>query len=587
MKKISRALTGQTLKIFWQHARRYPWLALTIVLGIVIANLIDVYVPYLLKQFFDILAEDGKQGVGELTRLLWYIFGLNMVMWSMYRTSALANNTFQPRVMSDLLNTCYAYLQRHSISYFDNSFVGSLVRRITRYASAFETIADQLTWEMGRVAVRIGGILVVLLFYKPALGVIALVWSILYVFIMFRFAKFKLKYDIQSAEMDTEVTRHVADTVTNQYNLKIFASIGREVSAFKIITDKLFAIRKLKWNLDELVNAIQGLLIFTFQFGALFYALKLWQQGSFTVGDFVLLQTYLMQIFDQLWGIGRNIRKTYEALADADEMTEILLAPHDVQDAPGAKKLKVTSGKIEFKNVAFGYKGNSIFKNFNVTVKPGEKIALVGPSGGGKTTFTKLLFRFYDLKVGEILVDGQDIARVPQDSLRQALSLVPQEPILFHRTLLENIRYARPSASEKEVVAASKLAFAHGFITMLPDKYQTFVGERGVKLSGGERQRVAIARAILKNAPILVLDEATSALDSESEYLIQQAMKNLMHGKTVIVIAHRLSTIMQMDRILVIDGGRVVEQGRHEELLKAKSGIYQKLWEIQAGGFSL
>ena len=227
-----------------------------------------------------------------------------------------------------------------------------------------------------------------------------------------------------------------------------------------------------------------------------------------------------------------------------------------------------------------------MLNNFDLAIKPGERVALIGPSGGGKSTIIKLLLRFFDLNGGEILIDGQDIYKTQQDSLRAQLSLVPQDPILFHRSLIENIRYAQPEAKDSEVVKAAKLAHAHEFISSFPDGYNTLVGERGVKLSGGERQRVAIARAILKDAPILVLDEATSSLDSESEQFIQDALKSLMQGRTTIVVAHRLSTIMQMDRIVVIDGGKIVEQGKHEELLKIREGLYQRLWEIQAGGFT-
>ncbi len=586
MKPISTTLTLQTLKIFLRHALKYRWHALIVVSGIFTANILDVYKPFLLKRFFDLLATGQTTNYPELFHTLLWLLALNFSNYTLYRIAGYTNVFFQARVMSDLLNSCYTYLQRHSVSFFDNSFVGSLVRRITRFASAFELIADQLTWEMGRILIRVGGIMVVLLIYKPAFGAAVLAWAAVYIAIMYRFAKYKLKFDIQAAEADTAVTRHAADTITNHINIKIFASAAREAKSFGKITEELFRLRRFRWNLDELVNAIQGFMIISLELGGMYYALTQWRAGSFTVGDFVLVQTYLLQIFDQLWGVGRNIRRTYEALADANEMTEILLTPHEIKDAPDSKPLKLKSGRIEFSQVYFGYKGRQLFKKFSLMIKPGEKIALVGPSGGGKSTFTKLLFRFYDIQSGQILIDGQDIAKVTQDSLRTTLSLVPQEPILFHRSLLENIRYARPNASEKEVIAASKLAYAHEFISKFPDTYETFVGERGVKLSGGERQRVAIARAILKNAPILVLDEATSALDSESEHLIQEGMKNLMRGKTVVVIAHRLSTIMQMDRILVIDGGKIIEEGRHTELLKAKNGLYQKLWGIQAGGFA-
>ncbi len=295
----------------------------------------------------------------------------------------------------------------------------------------------------------------------------------------------------------------------------------------------------------------------------------------------------MVQTSDRLWKVGKNIRTIYEAIADANEMTEILLTPHEIKDAPNAQNLTVKQGKINFTKVNFSYReGVDVLNNFSLTISPGERVALIGPSGGGKSTIVKLLFRFYDIQSGQIVVDGQNIAGITQDSLRANMALVPQEPILFHRTLMENIRYAKINASDEEILEAAKKAHAHDFISAFPESYNTLVGERGIKLSGGERQRVAIARAILKNAPILVLDEATSSLDSESEMLIKDALRSLMKNRTTIVIAHRLSTIMQMDRIVVIDGGNIIEQGKHKELLKVQEGLYQRLWEIQAGGFA-
>ncbi len=319
----------------------------------------------------------------------------------------------------------------------------------------------------------------------------------------------------------------------------------------------------------------------------MYLAVKQWYAGNLTVGDVVLIQAYIARIFDKLWETGRNIRTLYEALADANEMTEILLKPHEIQDEKGAIALNAKKGGIEFKNVTFGYfKEAMVLEKFNLAIAPGERIAIIGTSGGGKSTIIKLLFRFHDISSGKILIDKQNIAEVTQDSLRAAMAFVPQEPVLFHRSLMENIRYARPDATDEEVLEAAKRAHAHEFIESFREGYETLVGERGVKLSGGERQRVAIARAILKDAPILVLDEATSSLDSESEMYIQDALRELMKDRTTIVIAHRLSTIMQMDRIVVIDGGKIIEEGKHEELLKAQQGTYQKLWEIQAGGFT-
>ena len=266
-------------------------------------------------------------------------------------------------------------------------------------------------------------------------------------------------------------------------------------------------------------------------------------------------------------------------------MVEILDMDHEIRDARGASELVVKKGSIEFKKVSFNFrKTRGIFKDFSLKIKGGEKVALVGPSGAGKSTITQLLLRFYDIGKGELLIDGQNTKQVTQDSLRDAIAYVPQDSVLFHRTLMENIRYGRRGATDEEVIEAAKKAHCHEFISQFPLGYDTYVGERGVKLSGGERQRVSIARAILKDAPILILDEATSSLDSESEAYIQDAFKTLMEGKTVIVIAHRLSTIMSVDRVIVLDEGKVVDSGTHKELIKRK-GLYKKLWDIQVGGF--
>ncbi|HEV8601679.1 MAG TPA: ABC transporter ATP-binding protein, partial [Patescibacteria group bacterium] len=370
-------------------------------------------------------------------------------------------------------------------------------------------------------------------------------------------------------------------------NLKLFGGFGFESKSFKQLTLKQFKVRKWVWDLSSINEAVQGGLFVLLEFILLFMAVKFWQQGKLTLGDFALLEGFMVQMFGQLWDMGKHIKNIYSRLGDAEEMTTILTTEHEIKDAVGATELTVPKGQIEFLNVTFGYHNKrNVFDHFNLTIKAGERVALIGPSGGGKTTVVKLLFRFFDIQGGKITIDGQDISQVSQESLRAGLALVPQEPILFHRSLYDNIAYGNPGAAKEDVIRAAKLAHCHEFITKFPEQYETFVGERGVKLSGGERQRVAIARAILKNAPILVLDEATSSLDSESEFYIQDALKNLMINKTTIVIAHRLSTIMQMDRIIVIDKGKVTEEGKHAELLKVNQGTYQKLWHIQAGGFT-
>jgi ABC-type multidrug transport system fused ATPase/permease subunit len=334
------------------------------------------------------------------------------------------------------------------------------------------------------------------------------------------------------------------------------------------------------------VEAGQSFLGFAIEFVLFFYAIKYWQQGLITIGVFVLLQAYVLNIINQLWGFTRLVRDLYQGYADSKEMVEIMLLSHEIQDVPQAKELIISEGEIEFQNLTFAFnQTRKVLEDINLTVKAGEKVALIGPSGAGKTTFVRLLLRLYSATSGKILIDGQDISQATQESLRKNISMVPQDPILFHRTLSENIAYGKRGTSAEEIKEAATLAHCDEFTKDLPYGFDTYVGERGIKLSGGERQRIAIARAILKNAPILILDEATSSLDSHSEMLIQDALENLMKNKTTIVIAHRLSTIQKMDRIIVVDEGKIIEQGSHQELLENENSLYKKLWELQAGGF--
>ncbi|MBI4053856.1 MAG: ABC transporter ATP-binding protein [Candidatus Doudnabacteria bacterium] len=577
-------MTRQSLTIFWEHTIRYKGEVVLIVAGVTLGVLADTLIPLYYKKIIDLMSQGA--GSAEIFPNIWMILGLGGTLWVGFRISTFVNNHLQPRVMSDLLNTCFAYLHNHSYSFFTGNFTGSLVKKVTRYSRAYEEITDQIFWNMGPVVLRLVIILVILYFRHWILALILLLWSLAYVGFNYGYSRFKLKYDVTNAEADTKTGAHLADTVSNNINIKLFSGLDSEYQQHKSLTQKLFWARKIAWDLGAFSETIQSGLMVGLEVAIIFVAVKFWQRGLLTVGDFALLQAFLLQIFGRLWEFGRYLRRIYERLADAEEMTEILVKPHEVVDFPGAKKISVRQGKIEFIKVAFQYHSDvPVFENFNMIVAAGQRVALIGPSGGGKSTFVRLLLRFHDLTAGKILIDGQDISQVTQESLRNAIALVPQEPILFHRTLSENIRYARPQASKQEITRAAKLAHCHEFISHFPHQYDTYVGERGVKLSGGERQRVAIARAILKNSPILVLDEATSSLDSESEYYIQDALKNLMAGRTTIVIAHRLSTIMQMDRIVVIDEGKIIEEGKHRELLKVKKGIYQKLWQIQAGGF--
>lgn len=580
--------TRLTLKIYWQHAKKYKGMLFIIIFSVCTIRSLDALIPIYLKNFINLISVGGDKNVllPQLFHIMFLIAGISAVNWIFWRIATFLAAILESRVIFDLSNYCFSYLHSHSFSFFNNNFVGSLVKRINRFTRSFETMMDRFIFNFLQLFVEVGVIVFVLFRTNLWLGVVMLFWSIFFCSVSLIFVRYKLKYDLQRSEADTKATGFLADTVTNNANVKLFNGYDRELSGMSELNDNVRRLRLFTWNLNNIFEATQGGLAFFLEIGMLYLGIHLWLGNLITPGDFILIQTYVLNIMMRVWDFGRNVQHVYEDFADAEEMTEILNTPHEIVDMPKAKKLVVSRGGIKFDKVSFYYHDTrSIFKNFNLSIKPHEKVAFVGSSGAGKTTIIKLLLRMFELSSGKITIDSQNAAKVTQESLWQNISMVPQDPILFHRSLMENIRYGKPDATDEEVLEAAKLAHCHEFIMEFPDKYNTYVGERGVKLSGGERQRVAIARSILRNAPILVLDEATSSLDSESEQFIQDALARLMHEKTVIVIAHRLSTIMKMDRIMVIDSGKIIEEGTHESLLRQKNGLYRKLWTLQAGGF--
>ncbi len=544
--------------------------------------------PLMYKWFFDVLTSGESQEIiiPQLIKILGYLAGTYLLVNIGYRTSAFCAIKAVTHTMNDLANTCFSFLHKHSYSFFLDNFAGSLVKKVNRFYRSYNRIFDVFQWDLIGLTVRIIVATITLWIVNQVFGIILLTWSLLFIIISYIVVQYRLKYDLLQAEADSKVTGVLADTITNAINVKLFAAQNSESKLFDKTTTERRDLQKKSWRINEFLNVFQGLTITAVEIGLIYYAITLWSQGLVSVGDIVLIQAYLIIIGREVWEFSHVIRALYESLADAEEMTEIFMTPLEITDTKMAKRLAVDKGEIIFDKVNFNYqKTRKILSNFNLHIQAGEKVALVGPSGAGKSTIVKLLFRFFDVDRGKIIIDDQKISQVTQESLMQQISLVPQDPILFHRTLKENIKYGKPNATEAEIIEAAKLARCHDFIQELPKKYDTFVGERGVKLSGGERQRVAIARAILKNAPILVLDEATSSLDSESESEIQAALKNLMKNRTTIVIAHRLSTIMEMDRILVMEKGAIIEEGTHLQLLKKRNGLYKKLWSLQAGSF--
>jgi ATP-binding cassette, subfamily B, bacterial len=496
-----------------------------------------------------------------------------------------ANTFYAAKVMRDLYADSFSYLLDHSYTFFISNFAGTLTHRVSRFVRSFESISDTILTQFLPTFLFVSGAIGVLYLRNHTLGIILGGWALLFIAFQVYIAKLRQPSRAARAEADTKVTGTLADAISNHSTVMQFAGTVHERGLLDLVVNAWRKATLRSWLIDGWTWGVIGLFVIAIQTALLYGAIVYWQRGLLTVGDFVLIQSYLIGTFNQLMGIGYQLRRFYDSFAEAGEMVEILDRPHEITDKTNALPLTVNDAQIVFDGVSFSFTDTrDVLERFSVTIPGGQKVALVGPSGAGKSTLTRLLLRMFDVKGGAITIDRQDIRDVTQESLRLAISFVPQEPILFHRSLMENIRYGKQDATDEQVVEAARKAHCHEFIDELPDKYNTFVGERGVKLSGGERQRVAIARAILKDAPILVLDEATSSLDSQSEMLIQQALDVLMQGKTVLVIAHRLSTIMKMDRILVLEHGKVVADGTHAQLL-AEDGLYAKLWSIQAGGF--
>lgn len=586
--KSKPAGAGRVLRVYMRYVGRHWLLLSAMVLCLVVLQLANLAAPLYLRQFFNILATEPISAPSTEHALV-ITLGLVALMWIlgwlMQRLQDTANTFYSIQVMQELYADSFSYLLEHSYNFFISNFAGTLTHRVSRFVRSFEMISDTILTQFFPTFLFVFGAVVVLYLRSHMLGAILGAWAVAFVVFQMYIAKLRQPSRNARAEADTKVTGVLADSISNQSTVMQFAGVEYERA---ILGDAVSAWRSAtvrSWLVDGWTWGAIAFFVIIIQAGLLYGAIIYWQRGLLTVGDFVLIQSYLIGTFNQLMGIGFQLRRFYDSFAEAGEMVEILDKPHDITDNANAKDLVIADAEIDFTDVNFAF-GDSInvLKNFDLSIKGGQKVALVGPSGAGKSTIMRLLLRMFDVKSGSIAIDGKNIADVTQESLRRAISFVPQEPILFHRTLRENIKYGKQDATDEEVIEAAKKAHCHEFIMKLSLGYDTFVGERGVKLSGGERQRVAIARAILKNSPILVLDEATSSLDSESEYLIQQALDTLMQGKTVIVIAHRLSTIMKMDRIVVIENGRIVADGTHQELL-AQDGLYKKLWSIQAGGF--
>ena len=566
--------------------RRRAGLVVGLVSAITVSTLSDVFLPFYAGRLVDALGGPDRAAAlnaalpafAAMTGLSLAALALRHLAWRLVIPLTL-------HTMDDMARNGFARVQRLSTEWHANSFAGSTVRKITRGMWALDELNDMLLLSFLPSLVVLLGTMAVLGARWPSVGALVGLTAAVYITAVLAMTlRVLAPASALSNAQDTRISGAISDAVGNNAVVKAFGAETREDARLAQVLAKWQRRTRRTWLRGNLGGTLQLAILLVFRTAVVALALRLWWEGRAAAGDIAYVLTTYFVVHGYLRDIGQQINRLQRGVNEMVDLVALDTEPLGVADRPDARPLAVTAGALRFERVTFHYAGHPapLYRDLGVAIPAGQRVGLVGRSGSGKTTFVKLIQRLYDPTLGRVTVDGQDVAHVTQASLRAQVAIVPQEPVLFHRSLRENIGYGRPGASAEAIERAARLANAHDFIARLPRGYDTPVGERGVKLSGGERQRVALARAFLADAPILILDEATSSLDSESEALVQEAMQRLMRGRTAIVIAHRLSTIRALDRILVFDRGRIVEDGTHEALLAGRGGAYRALFERQA-----
>ena len=574
------------MRYLWFLVKEQKAIVLATFAVVTIAQGLSTSTAYILRAIID-----SAEGVSRQTATMndvWFwalAFPASMaVIWTCWRISGFLGMRWISASEARSYQSLFKYLGKHSHAYFSDRFAGSLSSKISHASGGAHDLLDSFVWNY------YSGILslVLTLLYITSISLLAgaIFFSLLAVLVPMNvyIAKYRRPHVVAYSAQATKMRGRLVDAISN---IGAVRQYSRHAYEQEKLNDEVLKMRSLdvrQWQISEWGLALNNVLIVIFELALITVVISLWTKNVLSTGEFVMIITLLLNVNGTLVFIGNSINGFIRRYADLEEGLSDVLLPYEIEDVKNAKELQVNKAAINWRGVYFKFGENAVFDNFDLNILPGERVGLVGHSGAGKTTFVSLLLRQHDVTGGAILIDDQNISEVTQDSLRDAVAVVPQEPLLFHRSVKDNIAYGKPDATNEEIIAVAKKAQAHDFINKLALGYETLVGERGIKLSGGQKQRVAIARAMLKNAPILILDEATSALDSESEVAIQKALHELMVGKTVVAIAHRLSTLREMDRIIVLENGKIVEDGTHDSL-KSGGGVYQRLWEHQAGGF--
>ena len=574
----------------WHYLKDKKW-ALTGFFVVALGWAIEMSLtPYLLKRMIDVVTAESGPPALWVRNLLWpAVLYVSMSLWMNlnFRLYDYILLRIYPAIKATITQDMFDYLLHHSHAFFQNNFTGTLTKKIFDMVINVERIIQIINdWFYPRLFSIMIASAMLWHVVHPIIGATLGIWSCVFITYSFFVARSAEKYATSVSTAFVKMSGFISDSISNIMSTKLFYNLKHESRGLNQSLDELVSSdrRLLSFHLEN--QFIQGLLVTALVASMLYLLIRGLSKGWVTAGDFAMVLSLIGWIATSMWDIGKQMLELSKATGTCKQALSFIMEPHDVLDRSDAKPLRVQVGAIEINQVTYAYQNQSpIFSELAVSIHPGEKVGLVGYSGGGKSTFVKLILRLMDCQKGGIFIDQQNIAHVTQSSLRQAIGTIPQETTLFHRSILDNIRFAKPDASDAEVMVAAQKAHADEFIQALPEGYHAWVGEHGVKLSGGQKQRIAIARAFLKNAPILLLDEATSALDTHTERLIQKSLHEVMQNKTTLVIAHRLSTLKDMDRILFFDAGVIVEAGSISELLQDPNSKFSQLWRLQREGF--